>query len=805
MTTVHPPQGSILWPRQWRSAMDAVTTPGVPRAFVVGAAGSGKTTLLQRLHRELAQQKRDVGLFDASAASGSRLPPSRIVLVDDLHLLTADHLERIRDRADDTSSALIVAARPWPLSTATRDIAEQLERTHPAIVLGHVSRADLATHRDGRALAPACVDRILEVTAGVAWLVAAAIDWHDDRDCADDPAHTELLEVLSEHVAHRLDRVTPEVRRLIELRAVSSHTAPEDEADDLALRGHAEGLLLRNGRPVPVVLTAVQSMLSAHRFFDLGAGTREFILDRARSAWASGRADDAGALVDAAIGDGRSDGRDDDLLADLSAGVWSSRGMMPQAHATYRAYPPQRPDSVDRSALAAMATGHLPERSVVETDSVAPTALRSAMEFARRGLDSTMRTDLAPFPIELLRAAELYTFARTDDPVPELPAVIAAAAAIHFGDTLTARSTLADALTGGHGGPWAQRRLLLWQAFTAVHDVRPADARRSRDRAHAQPGIPSPRDRLLDQAVQVALVRRYGDETALAAAWAEARPALNRVDIDLFLLLPLCEFVSAAAKVGDADSIEQPFTQALQLVQRLGEPALWSPHVHWAGIQRGILTNRPDALVPHGHALVAASRHSSVATALAHAGRVWTAVLAGTVDPDAVEESARALAAMGLAWDAARLAGHGAGRSEDRRISARLLACARELHPNDPTREVADPTTSGHSPDEDRSDPVSGLLSDREREVARLVLQGKTYAQIGEVTFISPRTVEHHIAHIRRRIGADSRSEMITKLRILLDGAHATDHRSADAPLPSPGQEASGIGVSPDGVGARRG
>ena len=71
---------------------------------------------------------------------------------------------------------------------------------------------------------------------------------------------------------------------------------------------------------------------------------------------------------------------------------------------------------------------------------------------------------------------------------------------------------------------------------------------------------------------------------------------------------------------------------------------------------------------------------------MAHAGKVWTAVLSGTVDPDAVEEAARGLAAVGLAWDGARLAGHGAGRSEDRRIIARLLACARELHPRENAR-----------------------------------------------------------------------------------------------------------------------
>ncbi|WP_043503987.1 helix-turn-helix domain-containing protein [Georgenia sp. SUBG003] len=59
-------------------------------------------------------------------------------------------------------------------------------------------------------------------------------------------------------------------------------------------------------------------------------------------------------------------------------------------------------------------------------------------------------------------------------------------------------------------------------------------------------------------------------------------------------------------------------------------------------------------------------------------------------------------------------------------------------------------------------------LSAREKEVARLVLVGKTYREIGETIFISPRTAEHHIARIRRRLGVDTRAEMLTRLRALL-------------------------------------
>ena len=150
---------------------------------------------------------------------------------------------------------------------------------------------------------------------------------------------------------------------------------------------------------------------------------------------------------------------------------------------------------------------------------------------------------------------------------------------------------------------------------------------------------------------------------------------------------------------------------------------------------------------------------------MAQAGRVWTATLAGSVDADAVEAAAHGLASAGLGWDGARLAGHGASRPTDRKVSARLLSCARELHPQRGVRQAA------RTDEIDDADPraADGLtLSERERDVARLVLQGKTYAEIGETIFISPRTAEHHIAHIRRRLGATSRSDLIAKLRVVV-------------------------------------
>jgi DNA-binding CsgD family transcriptional regulator len=66
------------------------------------------------------------------------------------------------------------------------------------------------------------------------------------------------------------------------------------------------------------------------------------------------------------------------------------------------------------------------------------------------------------------------------------------------------------------------------------------------------------------------------------------------------------------------------------------------------------------------------------------------------------------------------------------------------------------------------SRPASSRLSDREREVAELLLLGLPYRDIGSQLFISAKTVEHHVARIRRRLGAESRSEMLSTLRAML-------------------------------------
>ncbi len=821
-----------IWERQARPVMDAIafaSEDGPTRAVVVGNAGSGKSTMLRELHRLLADHTSAASLLGDSV-DVARFPRSHVLLVDDLHLLDASQVELVRVRSEDPDASLVVASRPWPRREELTRIARTLERSRPAIVLGHVSRSDVLTYlTDGdRMISSSCVDHILEFTGGVSWLVSEALALHDERDCADDPGHRAVIRDIEERIAHRLETIPTPLRHDIEALCVAGgpDARARTEADDAITAGYAEGLLTRNGTPVPLVRSAVRATIPVGRLIDLSASVAEGIarsasggdpayrdwiggiadpsigaaltehadrvLDReprralelydgalecgvaaadlagrrAQAAWASGRADLAGSILDSVPT--LSDSADAERIADTSAAIWSLRGMMRMSDAVYRGLTPSGLETHTRATISALGAGQ-PASADEQPPSIGlPSTLRVAMDLLDRGLRATLTPGGAESAVaDLVRASEMYTSATTSAPIPELPAVIAAIVAINVGDLDIAHSVIDDAVRGEQGGEWARPRLLLWRAWIAVQRSRPVEAREALDRALEASPSRSPRDQMLAEAVRVAITRRYEDAAVLEATWNQARDSVLHIEMDLYLLLPLAELVTAAARVGDTARLQPHFARALDIVRGIGSPPIWSAHLHWAGIQQGILLNRPDDLKPHARALVAASAQSPIAAVMAQAGRVWTATLAGSVDPDAVEAAAHGLSSAGLGWDGARLAGHGASRSTDRRVSARLLSCARELHPGESIRR---PARSAEEEERTESAAADGVaLSERELDVARLVLQGKTYAEIGQTIFISPRTAEHHIAHMRRRLGATSRSDLIAKLRVVVE------------------------------------
>lgn len=59
-------------------------------------------------------------------------------------------------------------------------------------------------------------------------------------------------------------------------------------------------------------------------------------------------------------------------------------------------------------------------------------------------------------------------------------------------------------------------------------------------------------------------------------------------------------------------------------------------------------------------------------------------------------------------------------------------------------------------------------LTSREREIARLLAQGKRQSDIARELVISARTVEHHVANARRKVGASSAFELAVRVAVEL-------------------------------------
>jgi DNA-binding NarL/FixJ family response regulator len=57
-------------------------------------------------------------------------------------------------------------------------------------------------------------------------------------------------------------------------------------------------------------------------------------------------------------------------------------------------------------------------------------------------------------------------------------------------------------------------------------------------------------------------------------------------------------------------------------------------------------------------------------------------------------------------------------------------------------------------------DPELDLLTDREREVLRLIARGYTYRETGEELYISVKTVETHVSNVLRKLHLSNRNEL---------------------------------------------
>ncbi|MBW0116565.1 helix-turn-helix transcriptional regulator [Pseudonocardia abyssalis] len=796
------------------------------RIDVVGPGGYGKTVLLAAV--AAAYTDAGVPVRRDAPAPGETLAPDVALVVDDAHLLPDDLLRHLTALAAGDAGRIVVAHRPYPESRAMAALGAELAQRGRPVVLGVLDRSGVATRAElllGGRPDPDVVDSVLRRTAGIPSLVDTLLGAHTAAEASVLAQLGYALEELPPGVRDlllaRAIGAPVDAEVLVPLLGLPGAGA----VDGLVTAAWAEGRLLADGGAVPLVSSAVLARTPPAAATEMRRALAEIELDRGGDVLgaargllragatgrgvaavftaagdqavrtAAGEADEfyegairAGAAplllaprrAEAAVIAGDLDVALDhaDLVLDnvdtvedagarragaVAAAVLARRGNLARSADLYRWMSSLGGPTV-LAVPALVGTGALDEARAAVAGQAAPDrrppTLRSgAEELTAQGvLESVVGAPTGAMS-KLVRAAGLLEPPNRAALLTDTPAALAALVAVQCGELAVAQSVLERAERTGLGGCGAAVRHRLLLGWIAMYRGAHATARAALDVGR----LLEPRDELLAAALEVALARRASDPAALMVGWARAREAIVQHPVDLFVLQPLSELRVAAARLREQSWVAPHLDEAAALLARLGNPLLWAAPLHWAGVHAAMFAQNPDAAAPDVAALQAGSSTSRYAAAMAVGARQWLLVLRGEVDPAAVEAAARGLHAVGLTWDGGRLAGQAAIRTRDKKGMASLLGTARALHVVEQVTAVEfapESPAPGTGPDD--------VLSDREREVAALVLEGLTYKQIGEQLFISAKTVEHHVARMRQRLGSGSRGELFAHLRSIV-------------------------------------
>ncbi|EHR51318.1 response regulator containing a CheY-like receiver domain and an HTH DNA-binding domain [Saccharomonospora marina XMU15] len=486
---------------------------------------------------------------------------------------------------------------------------------------------------------------------------------------------------------------------------------------------------------------------------------------RARAAALCGDLDTALRLADGVLS-GAEDA-DRAAAAHVAGTVLAHRGLLGSSAELHR-----WAGSVSGTAFAVLAligTGQLApaQQLLAEREGGGPPVLvNSVLTQLAQGVRQSVTEAAATALATLTRASSMLEPVGRAELLPDTPAALAALVALHCGEFTVADSVLRRAEAARMGGALAVRRHRLLRAWAAMLRGDTEIAGRLLSDVGGSPDKLEPRDALVASALRAGIARRESDLAALRDAWEQAREVAVRHPTDLFCLLPLGELAVVAARLGEQDRLAPHLAEAETLLDQLGNPPLWEAPLRWNRMHAAIVSERLDAAEPHVTALAALADDHPYLKVLATAAHGWLDVLAGNIDPASVESAARGLHAAGLRWDGARLAGQAAIRTTDRKAMLRLLGCARALQPS--TSRQGTDRHGGQDGTDEPTRRAAAALSEREREVAELVVDGFTYKEIGQRLFISAKTVEYHVARMRQRFGCTSRSDLLERLRSLL-------------------------------------
>ena len=802
------------------------STPSA-KTLLLGGIGSGKTTALEAVRNTL----RANGTTVITRVPRNGDPATAAVVLDDAHLLSAAELDAVIELAGQPERTVVVGAEPL---RTLNELTTTLSRQHPPIQLAPMTPAQIseALSRAGVSGTGLTADTggipllvysaLTAISSGADPIRAAHVALTERLRRLDEPLLDTLLlcslsaELGPDDIASALGipgevaatlvdraratgllsasldpRFTESLHRcLAQLVGAARHRDTESKllhsqielsilSTDLAIALAEHGTVDDTLSAELIRRAAPAEPRQAARLYRAAARAGATVADThlADALAVTGDCTTAGALADQLLAAPDSDVRAQAVR--IAASVAMHDGAAPHAADLFRWLGPSPdPFVASAGAMVAVATAdaELARACLQLETSTPPTSSARAARGVAEGLLSTLDQPLSVAMSRLTQSAGAAPSVTTV--APDSPAALLTLVALHGGDAVRARSVIGRAVrTGTTNFAELRHRLLLgWirmldgQLDSAVPAVDDLDPHR--------------RDALWLTSLQTAVARRSGDTGALQKHWYAAMEVLSEYSIDLFTLLPLGELWVAAARLQQLDQMRQPLTEAFGLLRTAGNPGLWAVPLHWAGVHAGILANSPESVAPHGQALAAASRaegaHGAYATALATAGRAWLRVLADGVDAAEVTAAARGLARFGLTGDATRLASQAALHSQEGRVSGAMLQLARDLKHDAALEAAADPVVAPVSEPDVRNTtptvtaqagPSWARLSDREREVAELVLQGMPYRDIGAQLLISAKTVEHHVARIRRRLGAESRSEMLSMLRALVGNA----------------------------------
>lgn len=344
---------------------------------------------------------------------------------------------------------------------------------------------------------------------------------------------------------------------------------------------------------------------------------------------------------------------------------------------------------------------------------------------------------------------------------PVTPHEVAATLATRLGDVNRAADVINGAVTGRVGGRLRHRSIVLLAAWLAVRQGRLDDAAEALDEVGI--GEMTPRERWLRAAVSCALAVRDPEPGEVATSAADAHAAAADIAFDHYDLELYGEIAAASerAGIGAIDDVLRPFDDASERGDVPEHVAFDLERVRLAAAMS------TDDIEIASRAARAVSSRPTAADLDAITSRM-AALIAdfpdGDVDVQSTLQMADELAAVHRLHEAARLCGLAAVHSADPKAARRLLKESRSLRlQRARVREERGP------------DRTVIKLSPQEVKVAQFVNDGLTYKAIAAELIISPKTVEHHVAHIRSKLAAGSRAELLAAIRAYFDDPASND------------------------------